>query len=262
MVGQILYCSDIATYEMGPALKDWAVGLYKLRCEAEQTRVHGAAAAIKRAALALVGKLAQRNRRWLRYHAGDGVMRYGECWGCDDVGSPIRYRYVGGVCYMAEDAGWAPDANVAMAAWVTSIARLRLWQLFARAGIDHVWYCDTDAAIVDDVGLANLRKLTISQNATLGAVSERHGPGQTHIYGLKHYSIGEHRVCAGIPHGMLTGCGDGIHQWYTPGAGQQCQNGHRPTADATSIAWPAAGGYLHGVVHEDGSVKPIRLQEI
>jgi hypothetical protein len=70
-------------------------------------------------------------------------------------------KLCGGTIYrerVAETAvdGEAYNSFTAIAAHVTSYARVRLWGLIERAGTEHVYYCDTDSLFVDDAGLAAL----------------------------------------------------------------------------------------------------------
>lgn len=259
--GHVRLWREAVRYSSGPALVDYARRLCQLRDDSRDALPPGVDAALKRLLCCLPGKFAQRLRRWERKPALDGVMQYGELWSGRPGGDAVRTRYIGGCAYVDVDMGLHPDANLAIAAWITAHGRVRLRQLCEIAGLDHVWYVDTDALIVDAAGLSALRRTEPSvMGDTCGLASVRH-EGMVSIYGLKHYSIGDHHVCAGLPRGVLTDAGDGLHHWYSPAGSEQIGDGTRPTASARRIAWPRRHEYRHGIVGGDGRVTPIVLRE-
>ena len=259
--GRILEWGESAVYECEPILAGWASATQALRTEAEHDAVPGVAEAIKRSGVSLIGKFAQRQRAWERWPRLDGARRYGEVWAADPSGEAVRYRLVAGQAWRQRDYGYAPDAQVSIAAWITSAARVALYRLICIAGLEHVYYVDTDALIVDEIGLERLQAGYPLWGSVLGGLSVRHGPGPCTIYGLKHYTIAGHTVCAGLPRGVLTDCGDGVHHWYTDGAGSQIDHGQRPSAEAVCLRWPRPETYRHGVVQPDGRVLPHRIEE-
>ncbi len=64
--------------------------------------------------------------------------------------------YLAGRVFLERRSGEAPHSFAGIAAHVTAEARLLLWSLIERVPAGHCYYCDTDALIVDDVGLAAL----------------------------------------------------------------------------------------------------------
>lgn len=259
--GIICEVDGAAIYETDYALAKWACAIYALRIRAESCGDKAVSAAIKAAGVALIGKLGQRKRSWDRVSQFDGGGAYGEVWGADAVGRPCRYRYIGGECWQAVDRGWSEEACPAIAAWITSATRARLWELQMQAGRNHVAYCDTDCLIVDDTGLSQLEIYPASDpTLPLGSLTVRH-QGQLEVWGPKHYRIGNKTVLAGVRRGVLTGTEDGRRHWWTAGAGQQIAEGHRPSEVARPYSPPRPESYRHGTVLDDGTVAPIRVRE-
>jgi hypothetical protein len=62
----------------------------------------------------------------------------------------------GGKVIRSISGGEAPSSFPAIPAHVTAYARLRMWQLIQKAGLEHVYYIDTDSLIVDDRGYKRL----------------------------------------------------------------------------------------------------------
>lgn len=250
-----------AEYRMDYALRSWALKLAAVREDADRNGNRAVAAAIKTAGLALVGKLGQRRRRWERWEPGDGRLWYGESWGRQANGQPGHYRWIAGQCYLSVDRGWATDANPAMAAWITSWARVSLWRTACQLGLDRVYYLDTDCWITDAECQDMAAEIGTEGPYGLGRIELRHGPAHCEIHGIKHYRIGSKIVQAGIPRGMLVEDQESGAHWFLPSAGEQIGRGGRPGVEWIPGSGQAPGRYRHGTVQEDGRVVPLALWE-
>lgn len=76
----------------------------------------------------------------------NGATPYDEAFGLYTVERPSRSRYI--LPYLAS--------------YITSLARVKLYEKFLHVGLDNVWYCDTDSIITDRVlptgeGLGDLK---------------------------------------------------------------------------------------------------------
>lgn len=78
----------------------------------------------------------------------------------------------------------------AVAAHVTAYARMMLWKYIETAGIENVFYCDTDSLITNDGGYANLLKADLINDKILGKL-KLEKEGKLHTYGCKDYTFNE-----------------------------------------------------------------------
>jgi len=91
----------------------------------------------------------------------------------------------------------ADHALTAVAAHVTAYARMRQWALMRIAGMQNVFYVDTDSLFVNAAGMQNLREyLHPHQLGKLKVVDT--SPGMW-IFGRKNYRFGKYYKAAGVP---------------------------------------------------------------
>jgi hypothetical protein len=105
------------------------------------------------------------------------------------------YRVINGNLqeFIGEKEGY--ESFVAIPATITADARIKLWKIIKKAGIENVYYCDTDSVIVNTQGFNNLKN-EIGDN--LGQLSLQEKNNNLKIYGLKDYVFGEKIVIKGI----------------------------------------------------------------
>jgi hypothetical protein len=143
------------------------------------------------------GKWGQRNPV---YDVSDSIP--GELPGITTVISTVTNRRssrltFGGKTWLKTGEAAARFTSVSLASWITSYARIHLWKLFLIAGLDHVYYCDTDSLFVDQVGYERLSKEMIPN--TLGALDLRKQGHSLTIYGPKDYVLDHDVALKGIP---------------------------------------------------------------
>jgi hypothetical protein len=113
--------------------------------------------------------------------------------------SPIYY--FGFMAFKLEIEGETWDSFPAIAAHVTEDARLYLWKLIKRAGIEHVFYCDTDSLIVDQVGYHELEDMIDPKE--LGKLKVEEVTSVLVINARKDYKTDSHQVLKGKPKGAI-----------------------------------------------------------
>ena len=59
-------------------------------------------------------------------------------------------------------------AFVRIASYITSLARLNLYNAARKAGVKNVYYCDTDSLYVNDEGMDRLTNSDMVHNTELG----------------------------------------------------------------------------------------------
>lgn len=115
-----------------------------------------------------------------------------------DTGKVIRCRQLGGLLQTMSVEGEARDSFPAIAAHVTSQARVLLWDYMERAGLRNVLYTDTDSLYLTARGACNLRYAVNPRE--LGQLKVTGVYEFMHIHGLKDYELPTQIVRKGIRH--------------------------------------------------------------
>jgi len=93
------------------------------------------------------------------------------------------------------------NSFIAIAAHVTSYARVHLWHLIETAGLSNVYYMDTDSLFVNDKGLRNLEYWLDEDK--LGYLKIEKSSADVTILGAKAYIWEGERKIKGIPRGAV-----------------------------------------------------------
>ena len=88
------------------------------------------------------------------------------------------------------------NSFIAISAHITSYARMYLYQLMRTAGLENVYYCDTDSLFVNEKGYEKLQRYIHEHE--LGKL-KLEGVKECEIYGAKNYLFGSERKIKGIP---------------------------------------------------------------
>ncbi len=150
----------------------------------------------KTSANALYGKFAQ-----YRYQQqAKEVNALFERLGSEVVYSPDerkRYEvfYFGKTVIWNERAEVHRDGMVAVSSAIAAAARVKLWGLMQRAGLENVYYVDTDALMVNDQGLERLQD---EIGSGLGQLKVKWSSPGVWIHGAKEYTVNGEYVFRGI----------------------------------------------------------------
>jgi len=152
----------------------------------------------------------------------------------------------------------APMAFTAIAAHVTSYGRAALWTLIEAAGLENVYYTDTDSVVVNEAGFTRLRDLI---GDSLGALKVEKEADVLEIRTLKDYRIGDKERVKGIN----KSCREAGENTYL------CLRWYRVLS---SLKYGVSGGVLQErtlkvltrdlkkrIPREDGATEPLRLEE-
>lgn len=138
----------------------------------------------KHQARATIGRCGIRYAQW--EHLGDdwlgitGLSLAGQ----DDDSPATRLLHLGGQVWEETGKTEGRDSVPQLPSWIAARCRVTLWEAMTAAGLDHVYYTDTDSVIVDDEGDTAMRQLANS-HPELGwrikgiyRSAEIHGPRQ------------------------------------------------------------------------------------
>jgi len=187
-------------YEAAPVLKTWARAIIASQTDPSLTPVQQMT--MKHWGRALIGKFGAQVPNWGPYARFEGVDLEVSRTVMDGV--PKEILTIGGRSLVAEGKGYADHAFPALMSRVISECRMRLWRLMCAAGLDHVYYVDTDSLFVDRKGSRHLRDY-MGSGQGWGLVLKRHHREVT-IYGPRQL-ITNHdgaRV-SGLPKGSRSG---------------------------------------------------------
>lgn len=237
--GNVLKVHRWASYEMEPILAEFETALWGYRQAALEWKDLHADELYKRLMNAVIGKFAQRGRFWEVVPDAIAPMPFGTYYLPLADGKFECRRAVAWSVQRLVDRGESADSCPAIAAWVYSEARVRLWRLIEKAGMGNVWYVDTDSLFVNATGGRRLAENPEIPHGEIGGLRDVEGFETLALFGVKDYRHGEKRVKAG-------------------------PQGNRP-ADVVSGDRTArsaeAKAYRHGVVSEGGSVRPWEVWE-
>ena len=161
--------------------------------------------------------------------------------------------------YSIEADGDAWDTFTAIAAHVTSYARIFLWYSMKLAGLDHVFYTDTDSMIVDQTGY-NAVQYRIDP-LKLGAWKVEEISNDVEIYAPKHYRFGETLKAKGIPPEAKE-IAPGIYEYYQwPGTRTLATRQHLNQYMLIPVTKVLAENVTWGVKLPDGKIRPFHFPD-
>lgn len=145
-----------ALYSKANLFRQWVDETFAMRQDAKNLGNYFRDEMMKRLSNSLFGKFGQRNYEWVKVadepEGSDGIWKEVHL----STGRVRTFRRLGGVKERRTTMTEGFNSFVAVAAHVTSDARLLLLKYIETAGWDHIFYCDTDSLIVDEAGAASL----------------------------------------------------------------------------------------------------------
>lgn len=184
-------------YEKQSIFRDYVEYLYDLRMHFRKKGNRLYERMCKLMMNSLYGKFGQRGMRWELVDFKPNLSDSIEEMICDDTGSFIRQVVISGHVFEFVDEGESYNSFPAIAAEITSAARVYLWELISTAGEDHVWYCDTDSLIVDEAGYKSLTEYL--DDNELGKLKLVQKINNLHIHAPKQYEADGTVKCKGVP---------------------------------------------------------------
>lgn len=155
--GHLVSISEIALYEKTHLFREYVTFFYERRKEARAAGNIAYAYFYKLLMNTLYGKWGQRQYHRLIQFEDDPLAFYSGH--CDYEGVKARQTtLMGTTTITARTETESYNSFPLISAAVTENARLYLWQLIETAGIDNLYYCDTDSLIVSDVGKERLQE--------------------------------------------------------------------------------------------------------
>jgi len=257
--GKVLEVKRAAAYEKAPLFKDYVKFFYglKVKAESEGNKVYRDLA--KRLLNSLYGKFGQtETQRELECEGlfDDGVQDYinGE--------TGERGMYVT-VCGQTWDVSSTerPSFNSfpAISSLISAYGRMVIWHLIKMAGVENVYYCDTDGLIVNEKGYKKLSVLVEPHG--LGYLSVKKISDELEIWNAKHYRIGDDLKIKGIRKDAERIGENEFKQMQFLKTRGAWRKGLTDTAYSLQVVKKLRMIYDKGYVDGSGKVHPFRLWE-
>ena len=155
----VVKVSKCAVYDCDYIFADYVDYFYKLKQRAEAENDQLTRAFAKLMLNSLYGKFGQQTRNYeeIQYPA---TSEFGsEIYVDANTGKHFKILFINGKAYKrADEAKLSAYTFIAIAAHVTAYARTYLWQLMKTAGLENVYYVDTDSLFVNEQGYINLQQ--------------------------------------------------------------------------------------------------------
>jgi hypothetical protein len=205
----------------------------------------------------LYGKFGQRNDEWVDVDAAEpDEIRF--CTVLMQDGSAISERTIAGKRQWRVRGGNSYNSFVAIAATVTAAARMRLWYLLNLAGLDNVYYCDTDSLFVNQEGFDNLGA-EISTTRELGKLKLEDTTDTLVINSPKNYVWGSTSRTKGISKLARSVGKDTWLDYYWLSLRGMVREGNLLSYVVHPIYKRLDGVYSKGIVTDSGRVIPLAL---
>lgn len=255
--GVVRDCTRVAVYDGAVLFGRFVAELWALR-RAAQLRGDDVGDLICKLLMnALYGKFAQRATRW--EPCGDcPVDEVGQSEVWDTRRQRWRvFRSVGGRVYERVPADEGDDSFPAIAAHITSGARVRLLGALERVGRFEVAYVDTDGFILDGDALHKLSDLLAPES--LGGLRRVDASDRLVVMGPKWYRLGDKQVCKGLTLDAAWLSAKKVLDWRTHGLAWGIEGHVLDRVIRQRIEQNFSKEFDAGAVDENGRVYPLVL---
>jgi len=168
-----------------------------------------------------------------------------------------QYRQFAGLIEKLEEKPESRDSFPAIASHITAYARMYLWELMKAAGLENVYYVDTDSLMVNEEGFEALRPRI--DPSKLGALKVEWESDEVVINGLKDYSIDGKLKAKGIRKDAVQTAPGVFTQDQFRGIEGMIREGELDRILIRTVSKTLLRTYLKGQVMESGKVFPLRL---
>ena len=252
--------SEVSFYEKAPLFNEWVTELYKARLQykAEGNSVYETL--IKLIMNSLYGKFGQRGDEILLEENVDEIGYKIESVFDADIDAWIMKLHIGDFIresILMTEEGF--NSFPAIAAHVTEYARMYLWKMIKKAGLNNVYYMDTDSLFVNDQGLKNLE--CEIDNLKLGKLKLVKTIKDLTIYGVKDYVADETVKHKGVPKTAKQLPNNTFQYLFFPGLRTDIRTGIDKPYMKKYVKKILKRIYTKGHVHDSGFITPFELDE-
>jgi hypothetical protein len=251
-----------AEYDTAVLFREFVDELWSMRSQYKRDGNHVYATLTKLLMNSLYGKFAQRSSEWIdRYDliAPDPFVMWPHY---DALTNTARYfRSFGWRVQEKVGRQELPSSFVAISAFITAAARMKMNSLREIAGKLNVFYQGIDSLLVNDTGLVNLKNANEVDDATIGKLKLEGASNYGHIYGPNDYQLGDTVVISGRCGNYVTVDDTAYLQHKTEGKAGLFNNGLSPDCVETQEWWQRRKVYAKGTILPSGQVEPLVLAD-
>lgn len=255
--GEIKRVNRLAIYQQGDVFSSYVDYFYQLKLTAEREGDKITRHQSKILLNSLYGKFGQRQvvSKILPYTQG---LRYERLTGYSDtLHQNVEVNYLGTSIEIRYKSGESYYSCPVIAGAVTANARAYLWELISQAGLNYVYYVDTDSLIVNQAGFDRLSSRCDPER--LGYLKLEGVEAHLKIYSLKDYEFGSEVKVKGVPKSSLKLAPNTWQYQQFRGAKTWIKDGMQSGVEVYTRLKERKSVYDKGVIQPDGSVLPLRL---
>jgi len=205
----------------------------------------------------LYGKFGQNGQKWDIVGRTDDIMPgHFQVWDSENQ-ELTKYRQFSGLVERLEEKPESRESFPAIAAHITAYARMYLWELMKAAGLENVYYVDTDSLMVNKTGYAALKPRI--DPSELGALKVEWKSDHVVLNGLKDYEIDGRLKAKGIRKNAVQTAPGVFTQEQFRGIEGMIRDGDLDRILIKTVSKTLLRKYLKGQVMESGRVFPLRL---
>lgn len=254
---QIMRVLRVSCYKRGDIFSQFIDFFYQLKVSSEREHNPINRHLAKILMNSLYGKFGQREVV-SKIIDNPGPAEYKRLTGYSEaLGLTVEVNYLGNQIELRYKSGESAYSFPAIAGAVTSNARLYLWELINRAGLENVFYVDTDSLMTNKAGYDNLTLYL--DPSRLGAIKLEDMSSSLAIFGAKDYQFGHEIKHKGVPKSALEVSPGKWQYEQFRGAKTWLTDGLPVNAEIYQRFKARKSAYDKGIVTESGLVLPLRL---
>jgi hypothetical protein len=255
--GMITKVDYAAVYHQDVIFSDYVDFFYGQRLEARKRKDKATEGITKLFLNSLYGKFGQTGQRWnMVGPAEDMSVAHFQVYDADSQ-VLTKYRQFSGVVEEFEKLPESSESFPAIASHITAYARMYLYYLMRIAGLENIYYLDTDSLMVNEEGLENLRPHM--DDSELGMLKVEWESESMIINGLKDYVVDGTAKIKGIRKDAEEVSPGIFTQEQFRGIEGMIRDGDMDRILIRTVTKKLMRQYLKGQVAETGRVFPLQL---
>jgi len=251
---------DTCIYDSGYIFSEYVDYFYNKRLEAKKNNDEVLSMLYKIFLNSLYGKFGQKNEIWEKLADTDPTtVKTDKVYNCTTEEKFIIKIFGGGIFKKNKVQGEVNESYnsfPAIAAHVTAYARMLLWHNIEIAGIENVYYMDTDSLFVNRIGYENLKKAGVIDENKLGKMKLEKTSNDVEIRGCKDYTFGGKEKIKGVSKNAIMINQNTFIITLWRGMSKAIKNSELNGYSNNLMVKSLKREYTKGIIKEDGNVLP------
>lgn len=246
-------------YEKAPVFNAFVDYFYSERIKAKRNKNRPLEICIKNISNSLYGKFAEQHDDKVinEYHKGNDFI-------VEEVFDAVNRRIYERIIMFHRrieygDKKLSSHTSCTISAHITEDARLILWNLIKKCGLNNVYYCDTDSLIISRETYE--KHLIHNIGEKLGQLKVEKVSRELNITTLKNYRLGDKVVSKGIHKDSILNPDGSFHVLQFLTFNSYLRKGIKNAAVIRHVNKHISGAYNKGIVHPDKTITPLHLFE-